>query len=154
MPTIIDGKPYLAEVKELILSYTHELNRDLSFQNLDAELQDIAHKYTEPYGKLLVARVENKCVGIVAFHKLTDDTCEMKRLFVLPEYRKLKLGESLVKEIIESATLSGYKFMVLDTITPLKAAIHLYKNFGFKECEGYYYNPMPDVLYFKKEQNK
>lgn len=57
MPTIIDGKPYLAEVKELILSYTHELNRDLSFQNLDAELQDIAHKYTEPYGQEVMMKL-------------------------------------------------------------------------------------------------
>ncbi len=40
--------------------------------------------------------------------------------------------------------------MVLDTIEPLKAAIHLYKKFGFKECEPYYNNPMNDVIYMKK----
>lgn len=42
--------------------------------------------------------------------------------------------------------------MVLDTIVPLQSAIHMYKKLGFAECELYYHNPMPDVLYFRKEQ--
>lgn len=41
--------------------------------------------------------------------------------------------------------------MVLDTIVPLKAAIHLYKKHGFKECAPYYNNPMDDVIYMMKE---
>lgn len=41
--------------------------------------------------------------------------------------------------------------MVLDTIVPLQSAIYMYKKLGFAECEPYYHNPMPDVLYFIKE---
>jgi len=41
--------------------------------------------------------------------------------------------------------------MVLDTIEPLQAAIHLYKKYGFTECEPYYYNSMDDVIYMRKE---
>lgn len=63
----------------------------------------------------------------------------------------MKLGESLINEIMHHARQAGYKEMVLDTVAPLKSAIHLYKKLGFVECEPYYYNPMPDVLYFKKE---
>lgn len=48
MIRIIDGKPYLDQVKELIQEYTQWLGRDLSFQNLDKELADIAEKYTAP----------------------------------------------------------------------------------------------------------
>lgn len=55
MIRIVDGKPYLDQVKALILEYTQWLNRDLSFQNLDKELADIAEKYTAPNGELLVA---------------------------------------------------------------------------------------------------
>ena len=100
MIRIIDGKPYLEQVKELILEYTQWLGRDLSFQNLDKELADIAEKYTAPNGELLVAIDDN---------------------------------------------------MVLDTIAPLQAAIHLYKKHGFTECEPYYHNPMDDVIYMSKE---
>ena len=33
---IVDGEKYLAEIKELIIEYTNSLNRDFSFQNIDA----------------------------------------------------------------------------------------------------------------------
>ena len=55
MIKIVDGKPYLAQVKELILEYIRWLGRDLSFQNLDKELAAIhlykKHGFTEcePY---------------------------------------------------------------------------------------------------------
>ena len=66
---IIDGKPYLDQVKELIQEYTQWLGRDLSFQNLDKELADIAEKYTAPNGELLVAIDEKEIVlGMVAYY--------------------------------------------------------------------------------------
>ncbi len=75
----------------------------------------------------------------------------MKRLYVRPECREAHLGRTLVREIVEHASRAGYKEMVLDTIEPLQAAIHLYRESGFQECEPYYDNPMEDVIYFKKE---
>lgn len=52
---------------------------------------------------------------------------------------------------MDHAQTSGYIEMVLDTIEPLQAAIHLYKKHGFTECEPYYHNPMDDVIYMRKE---
>ena len=70
MIKIIDGKPYLDQVKELIQEYTQWLDRDLSFQNLDKELADIAEKYTAPNGELLVAIDEKEIVlGMVAYYQ-------------------------------------------------------------------------------------
>lgn len=74
----------------------------------------------------------------------------MKRLYVIPEARGKHLGEILIKKIQEEAKKDGYQEMVLDTIIPLKTAIHLYKKQGFEECEAYYDNPMDDVIYMKK----
>lgn len=39
---IINGDLYIDQVEELIYEYTEYLNRDLSFQNLDEELADLA----------------------------------------------------------------------------------------------------------------
>jgi len=147
---ICNGVDYLDQVKKLIIEYTKRLGRDLSFQNIEEELQDPTKKYIAPEGELLVAVEDEKVMGMVAYHRHSNSRCEMKRLYVKPEYRKIKLGEKLVLEIIEHAKKAGYKEMVLDTIIPLEAAIHLYKKVGFVECEAYYYNPMSDVLYFKK----
>lgn len=148
---IVDGKPYIQQIKELIIEYTKWLGRNLSFQNLDDELKDPAKKYTSPEGELLVAVEGEDVLGMIAYHKHSDTRCEMKRLYVKPSCRGMKLGEKLIEELIAHARQAGYKEMVLDTIVPLQLAIHLYKKLGFTECEPYYHNPMPDVLYFRKE---
>lgn len=148
---IVDGKPYIQQIKELIIEYAKRLGRNLSFQNLDDELKDPAKKYTSPEGELLVAVEGEDVLGMIAYHKHSDTRCEMKRLYVKPSCRGMKLGEKLIEELITHARQAGYKEMVLDTIVPLQSAIHLYKKLGFTECEPYYHNPMPDVLYFRKE---
>ena len=147
---ILDGKDYIDKVKDLIIEYTSRFGRDLSFQNLSEELDDPAFKYTAPQGELLIAENNGAILGMVAYHRHSDTRCEMKRLYVKPEARGMHLGETLVSEIISHAKKAGYKEMVLDTITPLQAAISLYKKHGFVECEPYYNNPMDDVVYMKK----
>lgn len=148
---IVDGKPYIGQVKELIAEYTNRLGRDLSFQNIEDELKDPAKKYTAPEGELLTAVEGDEVLGMIAYHRHSDTRCEMKRLYVKPSCRGMKLGEKLIEELIAHAKQAGYREMVLDTIVPLHSAVHLYKKLGFTECEPYYHNPMPDVLYFKKE---
>lgn len=151
MIKIKNGINYLEDVKELIIEYTKFLNRDLSFQNLEEELNDLKYKYTGTHGEILVAFVDDHIAGCVAYYKHNDERCEMKRLFVKEQYRGLSLGNMLVAEIVNHARIAGYKEMVLDTIIPLKAAIHTYKKHGFIETEAYYDNPMDDVIYMKKD---
>ena len=62
----------------------------------------------------------------------------------------IALGDRLIESIMDHAKASGYKEMVLDTIEPLQAAIHLYKKHGFVECNPYYHNPMDDVIYMEQ----
>ena len=148
---ITDGKPYIDQVRELISEYTQRLGRDLTFQNIEEELKDPGKKYTAPEGEVLVAVDGSEVLGMIAYHRHSESRCEMKRLYVKPSCRGMKLGEKLIAELIQRAKRAGYQEMVLDTLAPLEAAIHLYKKLGFLECGAYYHNPMPDVLYFRKE---
>ena len=148
---IMDGKDFIPQIKELIIEYTERLGRDLTFQNIEEELQNPATKYTAPEGEILAALEENEVLGMVAYHRHNESRCEMKRLYVRPKARGLHLGETLVKEIVSHARKAGYKEMVLDTITPLKSAIHLYEKHGFIQCDPYYDNPMDDVIYMMKK---
>ena len=148
---IVDGTAYSDEVKKLIKEYYHRLGRDLSFQNIEAELDDPAVRYSPPQGELLVALENDEVLGMVAYHRLTSKRCEMKRLYLTPNARGRHLGERLVETIIDHAKASGYEEMVLDTIKPLKAAVSLYRKLGFEECEAYYDNPMEDVVYMRKK---
>lgn len=149
---IVSGEGYTKEVTELIGEYNKALGRDLSFQGFDEEIKDLAVKYSYPEGRLLCALGDDGTViGCVAYHRHNDRRCEMKRLFVKPEYRELHAGRQLIEAIIELAKSDGFEEMVLDTITPLQSAIHLYKKFGFEECGAYYDNPMNDVVYMRKK---
>lgn len=148
---IVDGTHYLDDVKRLIIEYTKFLGRDLTFQHLDEELADVAKKYCPPNGRLLCAKVGEKIIGCVAYYRFDAKRCEMKRLFVEEGYREFHVGSKLIAELLNLAKSEGYKEMLLDTIKPLKSAIHLYEKFGFVETAPYYENPMDDVIYMKKE---
>ena len=124
---IENGEEYIAEVKELIMEYTDRLDRDFSFQRLNDELNSLEDKYLPPNGELIVAIEDENILGMVAYHRHNDNTCEMKRLYIKPEARGCHLGNILVSEIIKKAHNNGFKEMVLDTIVPLKPAISLYK---------------------------
>jgi putative acetyltransferase len=83
---------------------------------------------------------------------MKDETaCEMKRLYVKPGFRKNKIGRILIEELLTSAKERNYEKMRLDTFEKLQAAVHLYKQFGFKDISAYYHNPLPNVVYMEKE---
>ncbi len=147
---IVDGTNYIRQVKDLIAEYTTALGRNLDFQGIKEELADPAKKYAPPFGRVLIALERDTALGMVAYHRHSAERCEMKRLYVKPEFRGQHLGEQLVERIIVEAKKKGYREMVLDTLQPMHAAIAVYKKHGFIECEPYYNNPMCDVIYMKK----
>ena len=148
---IVDGIPYLPQVKALIRAYTDSLGKDLSFQHLEEELQDLTVKYAPPQGKLLCAVEDGTVLGCVAYTRHSDDRCEMKRLYVDPTCRGLHLGQALVDAVLAQAKADGYREMVLDTLETLRSAVALYHKNGFTEIPAYYHNPLPGVIYMKKE---
>ena len=141
----------LENIKLLFNEYTTMLGVNLTFQGYDEEIKNLPGKYALPYGRLYIAYCNNKAAGCIALRKFENDGCEMKRLFVRPEYRHLKIGKKLVDKIIEDARELKYKYMVLDTLSNLHEAVSLYRKFGFQEVEAYYENPLDNVLYFKLE---
>ena len=98
---------------------------------------------------MLIAEEDRAIVGCVALRKLGDSICEMKRLYVKPQFRGRGLGKALVERIIEEGTELGYTKMRLDTLDRLKEAMAVYEAFGFRRIEPYYVNPLPDVVYWE-----
>ena len=138
-------------IKELFLEYAEWLNFDLCFQGFENELQNLDKVYENPGGCLLLAYAGCNVAGCVALRKISDDVCEMKRLFVREKYRGLKIGRMLSNRIIEIAKEKGYGKMKLDTLERMKAAVQLYRSIGFKETQPYRPNPMSDVIYMELE---
>lgn len=146
----------LAQARELFLEYARSLNFSLCFQSFDKELADLPGDYAPPEGRLLLAEYDSQPAGCVALHKLTlpgeDGLCEMKRLYLRPQFRGKGAGRALADRIITEARQIGYRRMRLDTVEPvMKDAVAMYRRIGFREIAPYRANPMPGTLYMELE---
>lgn len=144
------------EVKKLFSEYTNKLVEDdpgiaiyLEIQNYDDEIEHLEKKYGLPEGRLYIVYVDDKPAGCVALRKLSEENCELKRLYVRPEFRGNRLSYNLVQKVIDDAKSIGYKSMLLDTLPFLKSAIHLYKKLGFYEIEAYNDSPVETTIFMK-----
>jgi putative acetyltransferase len=149
---IIEEGKELDIVRELFSKYEKELAEDICFQSFEAELNDPLKKYGLPDGDLILAYWNDEVAGCIALTKMKDtDVCEMKRLYVKPEFRKNKIGRILIEELLSSAKERNYKRMRLDTFSKLESAVHLYKKYGFENISSYYNNPLTGVVYMEKQ---
>lgn len=133
----------------LFAEYAASLEISLDFQGFEDELASLPGCYAPPEGCILLARYHNQLAGCVALRKLEPGICEMKRLFIRPDFRGLKLGVALCEAIIEKARERGYDRMRLDTLESMHAARALYKAFGFQEIGAYCYNPIDDAVFME-----
>src|SRR3954471_8854199 len=140
----------IAEVRALFVEYSQSLEVDLCFQNFNAELASLPGAYAPPSGCLLYCTIDDRVAGCIALRKIDDSTCEMKRLYIRPEFRGHGLGQVLVTEILDRARKLGYRTMRLDTLPGMMdSAIRLYREFGFYEIAPYYDNPNRGTLYMQ-----
>ncbi|MBW2127791.1 MAG: GNAT family N-acetyltransferase [Deltaproteobacteria bacterium] len=139
----------LEEIRRLFREYEEALGVDLCFQGFEKELQGLPGKYAYPKGALFLAVDGGTPAGCVALRELGEGVCEMKRLFVRPQYRGQGVGRMLASAVIKEARELGYSSMRLDTLNNLREAVELYKSLGFRKIEPYYDNPLPGALYWE-----
>jgi putative acetyltransferase len=137
-------------IRQFFKDYQAELAVDLCFQRFDAELLNPLKKYAPPSGALFLASWNREVAGCIALQDLGNRVCEMKRLYVRPPFRKHKIGEALVLQLLQTARELGYTTMKLDTLQKLQPAIMLYQKLGFHKTNAYYQNPNADVVYMEK----
>ena len=146
----VESPEQIAQSCELFLEYAQSLGFSLCFQNFDRELSTLPGDYAPPEGRLLLAKYEGVLAGCVALHKLDADICEMKRLYLRPEFRGKGLGRILAVRIIAEARQIGYRRMRLDTVEPvMKDAVGMYRKLGFEEIAAYCTNPVAGAIYME-----
>jgi len=146
----VESAPQIAQARELFLEYAQSLGFSLCFQNFDKELAELPGDYAPPSGRLLLAEFDGQLAGCVALHPLDSGICEMKRLYLRPQFRGKGLGRALAERIIAEARWAEYTSMRLDTVGPvMKDAVAMYRKLGFKEIAPYRPNPNPGTLYLE-----
>ena len=112
-------------------NYNIEVENGVNFsmKNLD--------KFAEPDGRLLLVNVDDQIAGTISMRKIREDSGEIKRMFVRPNFRGIKLGNLMIEEVIEVAKKNGVLKLYLDTAQFMSSAMKLYKKYGFEKTESY-----------------
>src|SRR6266853_287988 len=114
------SQEHLDAIRELFTEYSRSLDIDLCFQGFTQELAELPGRYAPPEGRLLLMLEGAMIAGCVGLRKISDRTCEMKRLYVAPRIRRRGCGPLLATAIIDAARGIGYQRMRLDTLPSLK----------------------------------
>jgi len=148
----------IATARELMMEYATRLGVDLCFQGFEEEMKMLPGKYAPPSGCILLALWDERPAGVIALRPMgekAEGLCEMKRLFVRPEFRGHGIGRILAERIIAVAQEIGYKRMRLDTMPgKMDSAIGMYRELGFFETRPYYETPVGQTLFMELALNR
>ena len=92
--------------------------------------------YAPPDGRFLIASHDGSVVGCIALRRHDATDAEVKRLYVSPCARGLRLGTRLVEQLIEEARAIGYRRIVLDSHITMRPAHEIYRAAGFRDIEA------------------
>ncbi|BAY84098.1 GCN5-like N-acetyltransferase [Calothrix parasitica NIES-267] len=137
------------EVKQLITTVCLEIwdgllnEEDLKRYDSMCDIEEIESHYFDNNGTFLVLLDENRVVGSGAIRKFDDETCELKRMWFLKEYRGKGYGLQMVQMLFDFAKKVGYKKIRLDLARKehQSRAFEFYKKLGFYPIERYNDSP-------------
>ena len=143
------------QVRTLFAEYAASIGHSPCFTGFEKEIRELPGEYANPRGALLWATVDSESAGCCALRPLDHsdhaNACEMKRLYVRPQFRGLGLGRQLAEMALETAAQIGYSCVLLDTLDDMESARALYEDLGFEEIPPYYHNPYAGAHYLKVE---
>jgi GNAT superfamily N-acetyltransferase len=116
---------------------------------VDADLRDVRTRYGGGKAGFWVAEQQGVVVGTVAVRPKEGATCELKRLYLLPAQRGLRLGQALYEHAEAFARSAGYERIWLDSSRRFARAHRLYERNGFVLVE-HVDNEWEDDVYEKR----
>jgi len=131
------AKQLIYRVAHIIFNSKGPLEESIAYHESRGELKDmddIKQIYFKNNGIFLVMTDDDQLIGTGAVRRLESNICELKRLWLLPEYHDKGLGYRMMQELLSFAREKGYERMRLKT-DPVyqKRAVEFYKRLGFYE---------------------
>ena len=150
----VETEEHKQYIRELFWEYLQWANQNVN-ENFNVNF-DIAamldddmrtlDKFLPPDGRLLLCVVDDQLAGLACMKKLSDAVCEVKRMYVRPNFRGHGLGRALLQGLIDEARHMGYLIMRLDSARFMKEAHALYRSTGFREIESYEGSEIPEAF--------
>ncbi|MFL6097417.1 MAG: GNAT family N-acetyltransferase [Blastococcus sp.] len=143
------------------LPYDHPVAHDLVEQvqeeyvqrygGRDAAVVDAA-EFLPPRGMFLAAEVDGEPVGCGAWRVLSPGVAEIKRVYVVPRFRRRGLAQVIVAALEDGAMAAGHGSVVLNTGQEQPEALALYADLGYRPIEGYgIYACSPRAVFLGKD---
>lgn len=134
--------------KRVIYRVAHEIFNDplpleesIVYHESRGELKDmdtIQQTYLDNGGIFLIMLDDSQLIGTGAIRKIQNDTCELKRLWLLTSYHGKGLGYRMLQKLFSFARERGYRRIWLQTDTVHQSrALNFYKRIGFYEIPRY-----------------
>jgi len=96
----------------------------------------------------VIAKIDEKIIGYIGYWNVVGEG-QITNVAVKCEYRRLGIGDALIKRAIISAETKGLYSLSLEVRQSNMAAISLYKKHGFTtvgQRKNYYTNPREDAV--------
>jgi GNAT superfamily N-acetyltransferase len=85
------------------------------------------------HGAFVVAWADEKAIGCGAVRLIDTWTAELKRMYIVPEYRRKGLAGAILRFLEDRARALGATRVVLETVINPPAAVALYRAAGYEE---------------------
>lgn len=82
--------------------------------------------------------------GVAQLDNFEGNTCELQKMYFLPIARGRGLGAKMISTCLEKAKELGFENCYLETLPYMKAAVKLYKKYGFENLE----KPMGNTCHY------
>ena len=121
-----------AQIAGLIRSVLIELGVPKVGTAYEDKALDNMFEYYKNSGGTYFALIDGeRIIGTAGVGPLEGTTCELQKMYFLPEARGKGFGELMMKSCLEEAKRLGYKHVYIETMPYMEAAQKLYKKSGF-----------------------
>jgi ribosomal-protein-alanine N-acetyltransferase len=112
--------------------------------------QALREELVNPNARFFVALVNGQAVGYGGMHCVCGE-CYIDNIAVLPQFRRLGIGEKLLNRLCRQAVWENSIFLTLEVRASNQAAIELYEKYGFTQRgvrKNFYSDPVEDGLIY------
>lgn len=125
------------EIRALVFGVLDEYGLAGDREGTDRDLEDIDASYTDRGGRFdVICDGRSRIVGCVGLYPIREGVVELRKMYLLPEYRGKGQGRRLLEFALEAARELGFRRVELETHSKLVEAVGLYRAYGFTPIEG------------------